>query len=96
MFLALTDAELASLKRYLEASEDAEQLRAAEWVLDLYEGETPVSVDMVFEAKKGGLRIDGAALLLYDEGEDGWYMGARLDSAEALRQILSDAGAFAR
>ena len=63
-----------------------------EWVLDLYDIEKPVSIDMVFE--KDGLRIDGAAELLYDAEQDGWYMGGRVEDEAAVRAALTQAGAL--
>ena len=93
MHLDLTAAEAAELKSFLSACEDAEMLKEDEWVLDLYDINVPVSLDMVFE-KKGGLRIDGAAALLYDEEQDGWYMGARLEDADSVRAALREAGAL--
>jgi len=38
--------------------------------------------------------VDGAAELLYDEAQDGWYMGQRLDSPEDVRAALEQAGAL--
>ena len=93
MVLALNEAETAALKRFLAACEDAEMLKEGEWVLDIFEGEAPASIDMVFEAD-GGLRVDGAAELLYDAGEDGWYMGRRIEDEGILRAILTAAGAL--
>ena len=52
----------------------------------------PVSLDLVFV--KGGVAIDGAAQLKYDADQDGWYMGERLDSPEAVRAALEQAGAL--
>ena len=43
---------------------------------------------------KGGVAIDGAAQLKYDADQDGWYMGERLDSPEAVRAALEQAGAL--
>jgi hypothetical protein len=51
-----------------------------------------VSLDLVFV--KGGVVVDGAAELEYDEAQDGWYMGERLDSPEAVREALEQAGAL--
>ena len=93
MMITLTPEQSAALKAYLAASEDAEMLSEGEWVLDLYDLERPVSIDLLFE-KKGGLRIEGAAELLYDQEQDGWYMGNRLEDAEEVRRALIRAGAL--
>ena len=92
MRIKLNEAQQAQLKAFLEASEDAEQLSAREYVVDLYDNVRPVSLDIVFV--KGGIGVDGAAELTYDEAEDGWYMGERLEDAEEIRAALAEAGAL--
>ena len=92
MKLVLSEAQISSLRAFLEASEDAEQLSAREYVVDLYDIERPVSLDIVFV--KDGIGIDGAAELKYDEGEDGWYMGERLERSEEVLAALVQAGAL--
>ncbi len=92
MRIKLNEAQQARLKAFLEASEDAEQLSAREYVVDLYDNARPVSLDIVFV--KGGIGVDGAAELKYDEAEDGWYMGERLEDAEEIRAALAEAGAL--
>ena len=92
MRIKLNEAQQAQLKAFLEASEDAEQLSAREYVVDLYDNARPVSLDIVFV--KGGIGVDGAAELRYDEAEDGWYMGERLEDAEEIRAALAEAGAL--
>ena len=92
MRIKLNEAQQAQLKAFLEASEDAEQLSAREYVVDLYDNARPVSLDIVFV--KGGIGVDGAAELTYDEAEDGWYMGERLEDAEEIRAALAEAGAL--
>lgn len=92
MRIKLNEAQQAQLKAFLEAFEDAEQLSAREYVVDLYDNARPVSLDIVFV--KGGIGVDGAAELKYDEAEDGWYMGERLEDAEEIRAALAEAGAL--
>ena len=92
MRIKLTSQQEAELRAFLDASEDAEQLSAREYVADLYDIDRPVSLDLVFG--KGGIGVDGAAELKYDEAEDGWYMGERLEDAEEIRAALAEAGAL--
>jgi len=92
MKLKLTEAQVTSLRAFLDGFEDAEQLSAREYVADLYDIERPVSLDLVFV--KGGVAVDGAAELRYDEQQDGWYMGERLEQSEEVRAALEEAGAF--
>ena len=82
------------IQQLSRAREDAEQLSAREYVVDLYDIDRPISLDMVFV--KGGIGVDGAAELKYDEEQDGWYMGERLDSADEVLDALAEAGAIER
>ena len=92
MRVKLNQAQQDALRAFLDACEDAEQLSAREYVLDLYEIKRPVSMDLVFV--KGGVGVDGAAELKYDAEQDGWYMGERLDTPEAVLEALNEAGAL--
>ena len=92
MRLKLTEEQSAALRAFLDGSEDAEQLSAREYVADLYDIERPVSLDLVFV--KGGVAVDGAAELRYDGEQDGWYMGQRLETPQAVADALRQAGAL--
>ena len=92
MKIKLAQSQEEALRAFLESFEDAEQLSAREYVVDLYDIARPVSLDLVFV--KGGVAVDGAAELLYDEAQDGWYMGQRLESPEDVRAALEQVGAF--
>lgn len=92
MKLKLSEAELNHLNAYLDQCEDCERLSAREVVLDLYDNEIPVSMNFVFV--KGGIGIDGAAELKYSEEDQGYYMGERIEDAEAIRSALMEAGAL--
>ena len=75
-----------------ERCEDAERLSEREFVADLYDIERPVSLDLVFV--RGGVAVDGAAELKYDEALDGWYMDKRLERPEEVIEALTAGGAF--
>lgn len=92
MKLNLSAEQEASLRAFLARSEDAEKLTEREYVLDLYDIEPPVTLDMVFV--KGGIAIDGAAVLHYDAEMDGWYMGERLETPDQVFDALTRAGAI--
>ena len=92
MRIKLNEAQDRALRAFLTDNPDAEQLSAREYVVDLYDIDPPVSLDLVFV--RGGVAVDGAAELLYDEEQDGWYMGMRIESAEAVMDALTQAGAF--
>lgn len=91
MKIKLNDGQLERLRAFLEAFEDAERLSEREYVVDLYDIERPLSLDLVFV--KGGVAVDGAAELKYDDEQDGWYMGERLEDAADVAAALSEAGA---
>ena len=92
MKIKLTQAQEEALRGFLEGFEDAEQLSAREYVVDLYDIPVPVSLDLVFV--RGGVAVDGAAELLYDAEQDGWYMGQRLENPDDVRAALEQAGAW--
>lgn len=92
MKLKLTEEQAGALRDFLERFEDAERLSQREYVVDLFDIERPVSLDLVFV--KGGVAVDGAAELRYDEEQDGWYMGERLEDADDVAEALRQCGAL--
>lgn len=92
MRIKLNEAQDRALRAFLTDNPDAEQLSSREYVVDLYDIDPPVSMDLVFV--KGGIGVDGAAELLYDEAMDGWYMGNRLEDPKRVREALVKAGAI--
>ena len=94
MKLKMTADQETALRAFLERCDDAERLSEREYVVDLYDLESPVSLDLVFV--KGGVAVDGAAELKYDAEQDGWYMGERLEDAADVLSALAQAGALER
>ena len=92
MKIKLNAEEKKALLAYMEASEDCEKIMEHEWVMDIYDIDTPISVDFVF--KKDSLFADGAEYLSYDEEMDGYYMSGAVESADRLIEILRGAGAL--
>ena len=93
MLLLLSEKEAASLRAFLEANADCEAQAENEYVADLYDLEAPMTLDLVFV--KGGVRVDGACLLAYDEEMEGYYIGEPVLEMETVRRALMEAGAFA-
>lgn len=93
MKLKLSETQMAKLRAFLDRCEDAEQLSQREYVLDLYDIQRPLTLNLVFI--KSGVAVDGAAELLFDEAQDGWYMGQRVEDREAVTAALTEAGALA-
>lgn len=74
---------------YLNASEDAEALSADEYVADLYDAEPPITLNL--RVVENGAEVLAAAELLYDEEQDGWYMGERIEDEARLQAALTEA-----
>lgn len=92
MKLKLSEEKTQALRDFLDRCEDAEKLSEREYVVDLYDIDRPVSLDLVFV--KSGVGVDGAAELKYDEEQEGWYMGERLERVEDVMAALEAAGAL--
>ena len=90
MKLKLTQPQILALRAFLDQCADAEALSQREYVVDLYDIERPISLDLVFISS--GVAVDGAAELKYDAEQDGWYMGERLDAPEDVMAALAEAG----
>ena len=87
MKLELTAVQKEKLLNYLNQDPDCEQLSAAEYVADFYDVDSPATVNFLI-TDKGDVDVGAAAQLLYDEAEDGWYMGDRLETPEAVLALL--------
>ena len=85
----LVNVDAARLRAFLEGSEDAEALGGGEYTVDLYDVDTPVSMDILLSKK--GVDVLAALELIYDEGEDGWYLGEKIKDAERLAALLGEA-----
>ena len=92
--LPLTNEQLSALKAFLAAFEDSEALSESEYVLDLYDLDPPLSMDL--KLGKNCLFVDGAAELRFDDEMDGWYIGDRIEQPEAILRALEETGAFGK
>ncbi len=92
MFLALSTPELQALRAFLDADPDCEALPESEYVADLYALEPPVSLNLVFA--NGGIEIDGASVLGFDEEMGGYYMAEPIASPDEVLRALGGAGAL--
>ena len=92
MKIKLTAEEFSAVKNFLNTFEDSEQLSEKEYVVDLYDIEPPISLDL--SLGKDCLCVDGAAELLFDEEMDGWYIGERIEKPEPVLRALREAGAL--
>ena len=92
MKLTLTAEQLSALKTFLSTFEDSEALSDKEYVLDLYDLDPPLSLDVTLG--KNCLFVDGAAELRFDEEMDGWYIGDRIEQPEPILRALVSVGAL--
>lgn len=92
MKLNITREQKDALVEYLKASEDCEKLSENEWIMDIYDIDTPASLDLVF--KKDSVFADGAEFLKYDEEMDGWYISGPIADAESVVAVMKTVGAI--
>ena len=84
----IINISLDALKAFLENSEDAEMLSEGEYVADLFDTDKPVTVNVKFE--KDACHVLAAAYLLYDDQQDGWYMGERIEDEAVVLKAFED------
>ena len=80
------DLDARALRAFLDRCEDAEAVADGEYVVDLYDAETPVSLDLSLSG--GACEALAARRLLFSEEEDGWYLGEEMDDAAAVSALL--------
>lgn len=85
----LLNMDAAAVKAFLNDFEDGEMLSEGEYVADFFDGETPITVNLRFE--KNEIEILAAAKLNYDEEQDGWYMGDRIEDEIIIREAIEKA-----
>lgn len=78
----LLNMDITLVKAFLENNEDCEMLSEGEYVADLFDCDAPMTVNLKIE--KDEIRVLAAAYLLYDEAQDGWYMGDRIEDETIL------------
>lgn len=88
MKLNLTAAQQENLLKYLSENPDAEQLSINEYVADFYDIDDPLTINFLV-TDAGDVEIAAAAQLLYDEEQDGWYMGDRVEDEATIRSALT-------
>ena len=85
----IVNVDAAKLKAFLASCEDAEEVGAEEYTVDLYDVETPISMDIEFTKK--GVDVLAALYLLYDEEQDGWYLGDKTKDTALIERLLGEA-----
>ncbi len=85
----IVNVDAAKLKKFLTTCEDAEEVGAGEYTVDLYDVETPISMNIEFTKK--GVDVLAALYLLYDEEQDGWYLGDKTKDVALIEKLLFEA-----
>ncbi len=85
----IINISLKELLSFLNASEDAEMLSEGEYVVDLFDTDAPITANVKIE--KDACHVLAAAYLLYDDTQDGWYMGDRIEDENVVLKALEDA-----
>ncbi len=85
----LVKTDGARLRAFLESCADAEALGGGEYTVDFYDVSSPVSMDILIDKK--GVNVLGALELIYDEEQDGWYVGEKIKDADRLAALLDEA-----
>ncbi len=78
--------DLKALLGFLEGNPDAEQIGSGEYVVDLFELDRPVTMEI--STKDGGVSVLGAAYLEFDPELQGWYMSDTVASAQETEALL--------
>ncbi len=83
------DIDLSALRAFLDGSEDCSPVAPNEYIIDLYDAPRPLTLDVILSDK--GVNVTAAALLVYDEEQDGWYMDERIDDETEIFAALKAA-----
>lgn len=86
MRLSFDPAQAEALRAKLATFEDAEATETDEFVVDLYDADPPLSLELAFE--QGGVRVLAAESLAYDEEQAGYYLAGPVEDAVQIAQAL--------
>lgn len=76
----------ARLSAALDAFEDAERTGESEYVVDFYDFEPPLSMELAFA--QGGVEVLAAQRLSFDEELDGYYLSGPENDAALIARAL--------
>lgn len=85
----IVSIDKARLRAFLSSYEDAEEVGADEYTVDLYDAEPALSLDIAFT--KDGVDVLAALQLLFDEEMDGWYLGEKTKDTAVIERVLNQA-----
>ena len=85
----IVNVDPTKLKAFLASCEDAEEVGAGEYTVDLYDTEPAMSMNIEFT--KDGADVLAALYLKYDEEQDGWYLGEKTKDVPLIEAVLKQA-----
>lgn len=86
MRIQWSEEKIQALKSALDNVEDAQQTGPEEYVVDLYDAEPPLTLELAFEG--GQVRVLAAETMAYDQQMDGWYLAGPVDDGAAVEKAL--------
>ncbi|MDO4547794.1 MAG: hypothetical protein Q4D04_06850 [Clostridia bacterium] len=89
MKIKLDSQRLSSLAARLEADEDAEKMADGEYVVDIYDFEPPLTMEI--ELEEDGFDVLACESLEFSEEMDGWYVSGRVEDPELIKRALFSA-----
>ncbi len=86
MKIPFSKEEALALRQALSDCPDAEALGTDAYVVDLYDADPPLSLELAFP--KDGVEVLAAEELAYSEELDGWYLSGPVADAAVLAAAL--------
>lgn len=80
--------KITRLMAALDKFEDAESTGPREYVLDLYDAEPPVTMEIAFTDTE--IDILAAETMAFSEEEDGWYLNGPIEDPVLLERLLEE------
>ena len=84
MSIPWSEGKIRALRAALDQMEDAQATGPDEYVVDLYQREPPMTLELAFEA--GRLLVLAAQTMAYDAQLDGWYLDRPVEDAVEVEE----------
>ena len=87
MSIPWSEGKIRALRAALDQMEDAQATGPDEYVVDLYQREPPMTLELAFEA--GRLLVLAAQTMAYDAQLDGWYLDRPVEDTVEVEEALA-------
>ena len=87
MSIPWSEEKIRALRAAVDQLEDAQATGPDEYVVDLYQREPPMTLELAFEA--GRLLVLAAQTMAYDAQLDGWYLDRPVEDAVEVEEALA-------